>query len=78
MSSASDDGFVKVWDTRQKKLTHEFSNKYPMTSVCFSETGDKVFAGGIDNQIKCFNLKTGKIEYTLDGHLDTISWYIYK
>ena len=39
MASASDDGYVKVWDTRTKKTTHEFLNKYPMTSVCFSEMG---------------------------------------
>jgi Prp8 binding protein len=73
MASASDDGFVKVFDTRLKKQTHDFTNKYPMTSVCMSESGERVFAGSIDNNIKCFNLKTGKIEYTMEGHMDTVS-----
>lgn len=73
MASASDDALVKVFDTRIKKETHSFANKYPMTSVCMSETGDKVFAGGIDNVIRCFGLKTGKQEYTMEGHMDTVS-----
>jgi Prp8 binding protein len=73
MSSASDDGSVKVFDTRQKKQAHDFPNKYPMTSVCMSEMGDKVFAGGIDNNVKCWNLKNNKLEYTMEGHMDTVS-----
>lgn len=60
MASASDDGYVKVWDTRTKKISHEFLNKYPMTTVCFSLMGERLYAGGIDNNIKCWNLKAGK------------------
>jgi Prp8 binding protein len=73
MASASDDGFVKVFDTRLKKQTHDFTNKHPMTSVCMSESGESVFAGSIDNNMKCYNLKTGKTEYTMEGHMDTVS-----
>lgn len=73
MASASDDTLVKVFDTRVKKETHNFANKYPMTSVAMSETGDRVFAGGIDNVIRCFGLKSGKQEYTMEGHMDTVS-----
>lgn len=73
MASASDDALVKVFDTRTKKETHTFAGKFPMTSVCMSETGDKVFAGGIDNVIRCFGLKSGKQEYSMEGHNDTVS-----
>lgn len=73
LATGSDDGTVKIFDTRTKKQSHDFTHKYPITVVCLSEMGDRVFSGGIDNIIRCYNLKTGKIEYTLEGHMDTVS-----
>lgn len=73
MASAGDDGAVKVFDTRQKKQVAEFQSKYPMTAVCVGEMGERVFAGGIDNGIKCWNVKANKLEYVMEGHMDTVS-----
>lgn len=36
--------------------------KYPLTSVCFGYNGDKVYYGGIDNEIKCYNVGEQKVE----------------
>ena len=44
-----------------------------MTSVEFSLNGDRIFAGGIDNQIKVFNIAENKQEETIDNHIETIS-----
>lgn len=46
--------------------------KYPLTSVCFGYNGDKVYYGGIDNEIKCYNVGEQKVEECIEGHQDTI------
>lgn len=38
-----------------------FTTKYPLTAVEFSMNGDRIFAGGIDNDIKVFNVAQGKL-----------------
>jgi hypothetical protein len=35
--------------------------------------GDKVYIGGIDNDIRVYNIAEQKIEDTISGHQDTIS-----
>lgn len=50
--SGSDDGCIKLWDSRAKDAVETFEDKYQVTSVCFSDAGDMVFSGGLDNQIK--------------------------
>jgi Prp8 binding protein len=50
-----------------------FTTKYPLTSTEFSLNGDKIYAGGIDNDIKVFNLGQAKQEETIHGHQDTVS-----
>ena len=41
--------------------------------MCFSLNGDKVYFGGIDNSIKCFDIAADKIEEVIEGHQDTLS-----
>ncbi len=43
-----------------------------MTAVSFNLTGDRVYYGGIDNDIKCHNIGMDKHEETIPGHIDTI------
>ncbi len=71
--SGSDDASVKVWDTRQRGVVHQFEESYQITSVSFNDTSDKVFAGGIDNQIKVYDLRKQELDYVLQGHTDTIT-----
>lgn len=47
--------------------------KYPITSVSFSLHGDRIFAGGIDNEIKIINVGESKVEEVIQGHQDTVS-----
>ena len=42
----------KLWDLRQKEAVDTFTQKYQITATSFSEAGDLVFAGSIDNEIK--------------------------
>lgn len=50
--SGSDDKTIKLWDNRSKEAVQTFEDKYQVTSVCFSDAGDMVYTGGLDNEIK--------------------------
>ena len=50
--SGSDDGCVKIWDAREKNAVETFQDDFQVTAACFSDSGDMVFTGGIDNEIK--------------------------
>eukprot|EP00475_Leptophrys_vorax_P022786 TRINITY_DN31000_c0_g1_i1.p1 TRINITY_DN31000_c0_g1~~TRINITY_DN31000_c0_g1_i1.p1 ORF type:complete len:401 (-),score=21.23 TRINITY_DN31000_c0_g1_i1:115-1317(-) len=55
--SGSDDGTAKLWDMRVRGCVHTFPDKYQVTSVAFAHAGDKIYSGGIDNQIKVWDLR---------------------
>lgn len=73
VASGADDGTTKIWDLRQRKHTMEFKNKFQITSVAFSDDGDTVFAGSLDNDIKAWDLRNHEVAYTLAGHTDTVT-----
>lgn len=80
---------LQVWDTRVKAHVHNFQNTYQVTAVCFDDTAEHVFSGGIDNDIKVWDLRMGasfhicftwiscsplqNLEYRLPGHADTVT-----
>ena len=48
-------------------------NQYQVTSVCLSRDDQQVMSGGIDNDIKVFDVRKLDIAYTMTGHNDTIT-----
>ncbi|KAJ3319920.1 hypothetical protein HDV06_005819 [Boothiomyces sp. JEL0866] len=80
ISSVGDDGAMKVWDIRLKNrrfhlnlAVFQFEEKYPLTACAFSFDGSMVFAGGIENEIKAWDLRKGNVGYLLSSHNDTIT-----
>ncbi|KAI6887787.1 WD40 repeat-like protein [Hortaea werneckii] len=73
--SACDDGFIGLWDPRAKAAMDflEVEGQYPVTAVALGEAGNEVFSGGIDNEIKVWDLRMHKVAYTLQGHTDTVT-----
>ncbi|KAG7996464.1 hypothetical protein I3843_01G160800 [Carya illinoinensis] len=69
----SDDGTAKLWDMQQRGAVQTFPDKYPITAVSFSDASDKIFTGGIDNDIKVWDLRKGEVTMTLLGHQDMIT-----
>ncbi|KAI7108331.1 hypothetical protein KC352_g36603, partial [Hortaea werneckii] len=51
----------------------EVAGQYPVTAVALGEAGNEVFSGGIDNEIKVWDLRMHKVAYTLQGHTDTVT-----
>ncbi|CAN0532121.1 unnamed protein product, partial [Scytosiphon promiscuus] len=73
VASGSDDGFVKLWDPRVRRSVAEFMNQYQVTAVCLSRDDQHVMSGGIDNDIKVFDVRKLDLAYTMQGHTDTVT-----
>ncbi|ELT97519.1 hypothetical protein CAPTEDRAFT_227651 [Capitella teleta] len=71
--SGSDDGTVKYWDARKKVPLESFQSTYQVTAVSFNDTAEQIIAGGIDNEIKIFDLRKNEILYRMRGHTDTVT-----
>ncbi len=50
--SASDDCTAKVWDMRAKRSTATLKDPFQVTTCAFSDAGDAVYTGGLDNTVK--------------------------
>ena len=50
-----------------------YEDKYPICAVAFSQAGDQVFSGGLDEEIKVWDVRQRSVLYTLIGHQDTIT-----
>lgn len=71
--SGSDDGTAKLWDMRQRGSVQSFPDKYQITAVSFSDASDKIYTGGIDNDVKVWDLRRTDPVMKLQGHLDMIT-----
>lgn len=71
--SGSDDGYIYIWDSRQKRAIDEIATPFPVTSIALTETTTELFAGSIDNDIKVWDMRNKSMIYTLSGHIDTVT-----
>jgi len=73
LTSASDDATIKLWDARVKGCQHTFDALVPVTTCCFNDSRDTIFSGGLDNDIKMWDIRKGQVSMVLSEHLDTIT-----
>lgn len=71
--SGSDDGSIGIWDPRQKRAVDYTETDYPITSIALAEAGNELYTGGIDNDIKVWDMRKKDVAYTMMGHTDTIT-----
>jgi len=73
-ASGSDDGTARIYDLRMKIALKKFDCTYQVTSVALMNDGLKLFTGGIDNDIKCWDCRNASEPlFKLQGHVDTIT-----
>jgi Prp8 binding protein len=71
--SGSDDGYIGIWDPRQKAAVDFIETEFPITAVALAEAGNEIYSGGIDNEIKVWDARKQEVIYTMSGHTDTIT-----
>ncbi|OJD35851.1 u5 snrnp complex [Diplodia corticola] len=71
--SGSDDGYIGIWDPRQKEAVDYIETEFPVTAVALAEAGNELYSGGIDNDIKVWDMRKKAVAYSLLGHTDTIT-----
>lgn len=76
--TGGDDGIARVWDlsldTKAPVIEFDDERDCPVTAVEWSADGNQCFVGGVDNEVKVWDLRTQKMLYALHGHTDTVSW----
>lgn len=71
--SGSDDGTIGIWDPRTKNAADYIETQFPITAVAISEAGNEIYSGGIDNDIKVWDVRKKGVVYSMLGHQDTIT-----
>ncbi len=71
--TASDDSTVKLWDRRRRGEVMSFDSKYQVLTCCFNENGEQIVSGGIDNDIKVWDIKKNSLSFSLKGHTDSVT-----
>lgn len=47
--------------------------EFPITAVALAEAGNEFYTGGIDNDIKVWDIRKKAVAYSLLGHTDTVT-----
>ncbi|KAA6416142.1 MAG: hypothetical protein FRX48_00861 [Lasallia pustulata] len=71
--SGGDDGYIGIWDPRQKQAVDFIETEFPITAVALAEAGNELYSGGIDNDIKVWDMRKKAVTYSMPGHTDTIT-----
>ena len=71
--SASDDCTARLWDTRVRGEVGKFEDMYQITAVAYSNDGNWVYTGGIDNMITAWDVRQMHKSMAMKGHTDTIT-----
>ncbi|KAL7623523.1 hypothetical protein AAE478_007206 [Parahypoxylon ruwenzoriense] len=71
--SGSDDGTIGIWDPRTKNAADHIETEFPITAVAVAEAGNEIYSGGIDNDIKVWDMRKKAVVYSMLGHNDTVT-----
>ncbi|MEM8830963.1 MAG: hypothetical protein AAGE96_16630, partial [Cyanobacteria bacterium P01_G01_bin.19] len=72
IASASHDGTVQLWNTKDGHLLHILKGHQSLVSIEFSPDGNTIASASHDGTIKLWNTKDGHLLHTLEGHQDSV------
>lgn len=72
IATASDDGTVRIWREDSKDEVDKIELGYPILAVDWSQDGQQLFVGGIDNDVHCYDLRKKEVAWSLRGHTDSV------
>ena len=64
---------VQVWDPRTKDAVLYIESDYPVTAVAAAEAGHEIYTGGIDPDIKVWDMRKREVSHSLISHADIIT-----
>ncbi len=50
-----------------------FDSSYQVLAVSFNESAEQIISGGVDNDLKCWDLRKGGLLYKMKGHADSVT-----
>lgn len=71
--SVSDDGTIKLWDEREKLAVRTIATPYPLLCCDVTRNYDTVICSGIDPTIRAYDIGTGKLLWSCEGHTDSVT-----
>jgi eukaryotic-like serine/threonine-protein kinase len=74
-SAGSWEGAVRLWDLRTRKVIRQFPSKSWIRCAAFSADGRTLAAGYEDHTVRLWDVATGQLKKTLDGHA-SIVWSV--
>ncbi|KAF9200476.1 hypothetical protein BGZ49_009305, partial [Haplosporangium sp. Z 27] len=78
IASASDDGYVRVWDVKTGTCIHTLEGHVgSVACVMYSPTGDQLASGGSDKSVRIWENESGKCISVLQGHTYDIISVVY-
>ncbi|DAZ95381.1 TPA: hypothetical protein N0F65_001039 [Lagenidium giganteum] len=71
--SGSDDNTMKMWDVRSKRAVKTYENTFQATAVSFSGDNSQLICGGLDGDIKLWDIRKDAVSVVLQGHTDIVT-----